>query len=1096
VKSKNETWGSEEEAGTNSYSFTYSTRNNLLSATELNRGPTSYQYDKNENITVITDPEGRTVSFTYNPRNLIASFKRGDDPEAPAYSFGYDGNKNLYKITDAREKTTQLSYDGYDRQRGVIDPLGNETLISREEFGNLATIRHLDSVQRLIRETVTVNDPLGRVAARIEKLLDNEGKAIDEIAYQYKYTEGGRVTTIIDPLGRESKIIKNDLGWVIKEIDAAGNEIEYHYEDGRGNMTRKVEKEKRADGEFDEYVTEYKYNSFNKVEKVKDPLGNTWTFTYDKRGNLAGSLDPEGNKITHAYDEFGRRTKTEKHFLNGEKVVTEFTYDKANNIKSIKDANGNTTSYTYDELNRLARVTYPDETFIEYTYDFNSNIITEKQRNGTLVINTYDDLNRLEARNITRASGVTGTTQETYEYDALSRLIKVADDDSTVEFKYDSLNRLIEEVQNGKAIRYSFDKVNNRTSLQYPNQRTIDREFDLLNRISRIKQGDNTISDFSFIGRGFRILNKTYGNGDGINELYDIGRRLTGREAKNRNAEIINQYVYGYNNAGMKTFEQRGHAAGKGDLFNYDELYRLNQVRMNSPEPQNPSTSQFEKSKSYTFDKVDNILRIVETQASQTREILTRVNNLNQYAQFDALSLAYDGNGNLSQKGNQHFTYDYRNRLVSVENGTKTTSFKYDVLGRRIEKTSTSGPAIRYYYDGYQVIEERDSSDQPQKQYVYGNGIDELLRMDKFSGGTAKSYYVHTNAIGSVTAITDNEGNLVERVSYDDYGKPTFTYYLTDPQNPAIRDSSIIGNNCLFQGREYDPETGLYFYRARYFDPQIARFLQTDPIGYRDSMNLYQAFKQNPTNFVDPIGLLKYSWNYLGIFAEDPNRNPEWQNISAFPYGDIQRFLGVDNYGIQISQSVTLIGLPYNDIRLNIIHENNKYYPRFNFFMTTMIFLNREYSDPIHVRHEKAHMLGKQLLFLETLFELKKAESISYNTLKECKSAADQLIEELHPLRRWSHGNIPDWWPKERRLSWINDWTFGLISDRFREHYKIWNKFAKSINAAQVAYDIWNFDNTYKRIQDFSISNYKLGSRQPDFEPSLNFSSINNSQSR
>ena len=95
------------------------------------------------------------------------------------------------------------------------------------------------------------------------------------------------------------------------------------------------------------------------------------------------------------------------------------------------------------------------------------------------------------------------------------------------------------------------------------------------------------------------------------------------------------------------------------------------------------------------------------------RWILTRVNNLNQYTQFDALSLAYDGNGNLSQKGTAHYTYDYRNQLMSVQDGTKTTTFKYDVLGRRIEKSATGSSPVRYYYDGYQVIEERDSSDQP-----------------------------------------------------------------------------------------------------------------------------------------------------------------------------------------------------------------------------------------------------------------------------------------------------------------------------------------------------------------------------------------------
>ncbi|MCP4143239.1 MAG: hypothetical protein GY755_23615, partial [Chloroflexi bacterium] len=352
-------------------------------------------------------------------------------------------------------------------------------------------------------------------------------------------------------------------------------------------------------------------------------------------------------------------------------------------------------------------------------------------------------------------------------------------------------------------------------------------------------------------------LKKQYGNGDVIDYLYDQGKRLTSKETKNSAAALINKYVYGYNKVHMKTFEQRGHDGNKGDVYGYDEVHRLKNVKFNAPDPQNLETIQFEKSKSISFDKVDNIRKIISTQNDITSEITTSLEGtrakLNQYTSFDGWGLSYDLNGNTTQKGTQRFYYDYRNQLVRATDNSTTTGYKYDAFGRRIEK-SYGVNVSRYYYSGNQVIEERNASDQVAKQFTYGNGIDEILRIEINENGTMVTYYVHTDSIGSVTAITDAAGNIVERISYDIYGMPTFTDYRTDPQNPTVVENSIMENDILFQGRRYDRETNLYYYRARDYDPIMGRFLQTDPMGYHDSMNMYQAFNMNGVNFVDPYG--------------------------------------------------------------------------------------------------------------------------------------------------------------------------------------------------------------------------------------------------
>ncbi len=130
--------------------------------------------------------------------------------------------------------------------------------------------------------------------------------------------------------------------------------------------------------------------------------------------------------------------------------------------------------------------------------------------------------------------------------------------------------------------------------------------------------------------------------------------------------------------------------------------------------------------------------------------------------------------------------------------------------------------------------------------------------MDKYdTSGTNidKSYSYHTNGIGSITAITDKDGNIVERYNYGLYGLPV----IKNNSGNVITQSSI-DNEYMFQGRRFEKESGLYYYRARHFDPVMGRFLQGDSLGYRDSMNLYQGMNMNGFNFVDPMGEGIFDW--------------------------------------------------------------------------------------------------------------------------------------------------------------------------------------------------------------------------------------------
>ncbi len=241
----------------------------------------------------------------------------------------------------------------------------------------------------------------------------------------------------------------------------------------------------------------------------------------------------------------------------------------------------------------------------------------------------------------------------------------------------------------------------------------------------------------------------------------------------------------------------------------------------------------------------------------------------------------YNDSGNMVYDGTYTYGYDPENRLVGVHKsgsyGTLTLGdamdspltytddvgwtgslpalpppepaatnwryleYTYDASGRRIEKKYDYETVTKYVYDGDQCIAEYNAYNQLKRKYIYGPGVDQpICLIDSMTSPAVTAYY-HFDALGSVVTLTNSSGNTVEVYEYDVYGRVG----ATDANHP---------NRILFTGREYDKETGLYYYRARYYNPQIGRFLQTDPLGYGPGMNLYRYCSNNPMLLLDPLG--------------------------------------------------------------------------------------------------------------------------------------------------------------------------------------------------------------------------------------------------
>ncbi len=214
----------------------------------------------------------------------------------------------------------------------------------------------------------------------------------------------------------------------------------------------------------------------------------------------------------------------------------------------------------------------------------------------------------------------------------------------------------------------------------------------------------------------------------------------------------------------------------------------------------------------------------------------------------DGVSYTYDANGNTLTKadstGTTQYSWDFENRLTSATvPNVGTTNFRYDPFGRRIQKSGPLG-TTNYLYDGPNLIEELDQSGNVLARYAQGKEVDEPLA--QLRSGTT-SYY-QQDGLGSTTSLSSSAGALANTYTYDSFGNlPAYTGSITNP--------------FRYTGREFDPETGLYFYRARYLDSSTGRFLSEDPLSFQSGLNYYTYAENNPTLFSDPTGLVQFDYN-------------------------------------------------------------------------------------------------------------------------------------------------------------------------------------------------------------------------------------------
>ncbi|MFD9086680.1 RHS repeat-associated core domain-containing protein [Streptomyces prasinus] len=749
------------------------------------------------------DNTGRTAVYNLDADGNLATTT---DTEGKTVTFRHDSSGRIDKITTAEGRVTVFTYDDTNR---VTSMLRGTTFNSDGHTGPTWTYSY-SAASPTAAGTTTAKDP-------------------ELHATQYAHDGDGRVTDVTDALQRKRSTKFDANNNIDSTTDAMGS------------------------GTTPGNVTDYGFNTRNNLETVTMPTGgktvNTWqtiaggdvpkdstnadgektSFTYDTAGNTTsvaqtgtggGNVSYDHNPATPTCGGFeGQRCKAKTKMTSTKTVTTDFHYDSKGNLdwvkppapldkttftyddlgrtKTVTDARGITKTYTYDNLDRIRTVTSPNTVKVEYWYDGDGNLVQRSDGTGTTKYE-FDPLQRETVRHLQDGS------QTLLAYTPAGNVDYYQDPAGTTDYTWNEVNKLTElKDPQGRVTTYKYNNNDVRTTTTYPGGTVQEVDVDNSSRPKTIKttSPQGTLVDLAYTygygtdagtdGSKIRTLKDNVRTTKRTYTYDGAGRFSYAKEEKS--GAITDSWQYCYDLAGNLTSQGTDQGCPRGTTYTYNDAQQL--------------TAKSTTTGAWSYDAIGN-----ETAAASTDDHIRTGEKWTDHSQMSSITV------NGKTYAGQYGSTDQSERIRLGD-----TVFHNGPLG--LSAKTTAGVDMGFNHEP-------------------GGTLNSMT-----TGG--KTYYYLTDAIGSVVALADADGNKVNTYAYS----PRGVRILAQSSEPVAQPYRFAGG--------YQDPTGLYHLQARYYDADIGRFTQPDPSGQEQNPYLYA--EGDPVNRIDPNGTLSFGGVLEGL---------------------------------------------------------------------------------------------------------------------------------------------------------------------------------------------------------------------------------------
>ncbi|WP_460143657.1 RHS repeat-associated core domain-containing protein [Pseudomonas sp. S2_A02] len=822
-------------------SYTYDERAQLIEASNAAGESERYDYDDQHVILQRQLAGGASFFWAWERSGKAArcvrhwaSFAQMDacyvwDDQGSVTVHNVDGSQEVYLHDDRARLVRKVELNGgeqlkaYDDQGRLIaeqDPLGAVTEYRYDEVGRLVALippedeptsyEYRNGFLHARYRDKAVWKYLRNAQGDITEATDPDG----QITY-YHYDEKGQLLSIRYPDTSRHVFVWNSLGQLIEETLPDGGVRRFSY-DALGRQTTRQDEHGA--------VTQSQWDAVGRLIQTTLPTGASRAYSYNAYG-----------KITAERDELGRVTRYEylddlhlvSRRLNADGTQLKYRYDNAQLLLTeIENESGEKYQLDYTPGGLIRQETGFDGQRTAYAYDLNGHLLekTEFGADGPQLVTAYerDSAGRLRVKTLPDGLKVE------YRYDSLGRLIGVDDGhDHPLEFEYDPQDRLITEHQGWGTLRYGYDACGQLNRLRLPDGSKLDYHHAKGGALTTIDLNGARLTghQFSFGREQQRQQGRLLSD-----FAYDDQGRLKAHAISQQQKNLYRRdYAYSLN-GNLDHIADTRHGQRS---YQYDPLNRLTRVRH----------TRDDLAETFAHDPAGNLLMQDRPGAAKVmgNRLLMQGDRHYDYDAFGNLIRERRGTG---QKLVTDYRYDCQHRLVGVTTPDgRTASYRYDAFGRRIAKT-VDGHTTEFFWQGDNLIAE--SSREHYRSYVYEPGsFRPLAMLDGKGPRKACPFYYQLDHLGTPQELTDFSGEIVWSAKYNAYGKVTHL---------ALGGGEQLEQPLRFQGQYFDAESGLYYNRHRYYDPEIGRYLTPDPVKLAGGLNQYQ-YTPNPTGWVDPLGL-------------------------------------------------------------------------------------------------------------------------------------------------------------------------------------------------------------------------------------------------